>query len=316
MTTAETLPFGTVESAVAWAKNVLSRANIPEARFESQLLLALTLDVSLVSIIAGTCPPPNSIQHQRFVELVQARARHIPLAYLRGTQEFYGLTFTVSPAVLIPRPETELLVDFALEKLSHFKLARCNNGDENEIPDRLACSPADDGSLPLIADVGTGSGCIPIAILANLPAVRAVACDISMSALRLAKRNAAANSVHNRLRFIRSDLLTAVGETRFGLILSNPPYIPTAEIETLQLEVRDSEPRLALDGGPNGLFFYRKLVVQARDKLLQGGWLAVEVGQGQAADVSSLMASAGLTAIETRNDLAGIARIVCGQRRL
>lgn len=310
----ERLPFETVDSAATWAKKILTKSNIPDARLESQLLLALALDVSRLSIIAGTCPPPDAVQQKRFIELVEARIRHIPFAYLRGTQEFYGLTFTVSHAVLIPRPETELLVDFALEKLSELKSAKRSVGVENSTDARHILNFADNEMMPLIADVGTGSGCIPIAVLANFPTVCAIASDISGDALAVARRNAAANEVVNRLRFVRTDLLSAVGETKFALIVSNPPYIPTAEIDTLQPEVRASEPRAALDGGSDGLDFYRRLIVQAVWTLLPGGWLAVEVGQGQAADVSALMECAGLSEIEIQNDLAGIARVVYGRR--
>jgi release factor glutamine methyltransferase len=271
------------------ATQQLEEAGIENPRFEAQLLLGLALGVSRVAILAGTHPEPTEAQQQEFARLIEARARRVPLAYLRGTQEFYGLPFRVSPAVLVPRPETELLVDFARETLP--------------------------GDMGVLADVGTGSGCIAIATLAHCPQAQGVAFDLSPDALALARHNALHNGVETRLRFARADLLTGAATDAYDVIVSNPPYIPTAQIPTLQAEVRDYEPRLALDGGPDGLEALRRLAAESSRALRPGGWLAVEVAIGQAADVADFLRAHRLTSVATRADLAGIERLVCGQKR-
>lgn len=288
------------QDLVAWAAGRLTEAGVENARLEAQLLLALTLGISRTAIAAGLYGALDAAQSARFTELVEARCRRVPFAYLRGTQEFYGLNFRVSPAVLIPRPETELLVDFAREKLNEISVRTGKN---------LFA-----GKIPLLADVGTGSGCIAIASLAHCPLTSGVAIDLSSKALELARQNALDNGVADRLRFVQADLLAGTTARSFPLILSNPPYIPTGEIDALQPEVRDQEPRLALDGGPDGLNLLRRLARQARSALLPGGWLAVETAMGQAVAAAHLFEQAGLVSIETRIDLAGIERIVIGQR--
>lgn len=272
-------------------ERTLAEAGIEASRFEAQLLLALALGVSRTAILAETYPEPSEAQWAEFERLVTERAKRVPLAYLRGRQEFYGLSFVVGPAVLIPRPETELLVEFALERLK-------------EHPAKQAA----------IADVGTGSGCIAIAVLAHLPTARAVAFDLSAEALTLARNNATINSVTDRVCFVRADTLSAARTTAYDLIVSNPPYIPTAEIPTLQTEVRAHEPHLALDGGEEGLTVHRHLAAGARRALRPGGWLAVEVAMGQAQAVASLYRDTGLKPITIRRDLAGIERLVAGQK--
>ncbi|HZT40930.1 MAG TPA: peptide chain release factor N(5)-glutamine methyltransferase [Chthonomonadaceae bacterium] len=275
---------------LAEAIATLAAAGIEDPRFEAQILLALALGVSRSQVVAGLAPPPTEAQRQAFLSLVQERARRVPLAYLRGSQEFYGLPFTVTPEVLIPRPETELLVDFALETL------------------RAAETPS-----PVLADVGTGSGCIAIAVLAHCPPARALAVDISAAALAVAGTNAARNGVTERIRFARAGLLTGLATAHFDLVVSNPPYIPTSEIPKLQEEVRAFEPELALDGGADGLDFHRGLVTGAMRALRPGGWLAVEVAMGQAPVVAALFRQAGLTSIAIRQDLAGIERVVAAK---
>ena len=270
-------------TALQWADRLLNAAGIEDARFEAQLLLALALNVSRTTLLAGLRPTLSETEFRAFEALARERERRVPLAYLRGTQEFYGLPFLVTPATLIPRPETELLVEFALEK-----------------------------SPTLLADVGTGTGCIPIAVLAHCPQARAVAFDLSFEALAVARRNAIANNVMDRLRLVQGNILRGAGGM-FDLLVSNPPYIPSEEIDGLQAEVRDFEPRLALDGGRDGLTLLRELAQEARRVLKPGGWLAVEVALGQASVVAELFAARGLTAIAARRDLAGIERIVCGQ---
>jgi len=272
------------QAALPWAIRRLDGAGIENPRFEAQLLLALALGVSRTTLLAGLRPDLSAMEFQSFQHLVGERERRVPLAYLRGTQEFYGLPFTVTPATLIPRPETEMLVEFVLEKSPDF-----------------------------LVDVGTGSGCIPIAVLAHCSWARAIGVDLSVEALGVARRNAVANGVGDRLRLARGNMLRGLG-SEVDLLVSNPPYIPTAEVEGLQAEVRDFEPRMALDGGEDGLALLRGLAEEARRVLRPGGWVAVEVAQGQAGEVAELFAAQGLSDIGARRDLAGIERIVYGKR--
>ena len=276
--------FDQLQTAIAR----LTAAGVETPRLEAQLLLAQALGVTRTAVVAGIYREASEEQFAEFERLVQARERRVPLAYLRGTQEFYGLTFRVGPEVLIPRPETEMLVEFALEKLGE--------------------------TVGSLADVGTGSGCIVTSALAHNAAVRGVGFDLSAAALAVARGNAAQNGVAERVRWVQGDLLLGAGAERFAVVVSNPPYIPSAEIEALAPEVRDAEPRLALDGGADGLECYRRLAEQAMRALRPGGWLAVEVGMGQAPDVAALWQTADWQAVEARRDLAGIERVVCGRK--
>jgi release factor glutamine methyltransferase len=265
----------------------LMAAGVESPRLEAQLLLAQALGTTRTAVVAGIYRDPDAGRIAEFERLVRARESRVPLAYLRGTQEFFGLTFQVGPQVLIPRPETEMLVEFALEKL---------------------------GVAGTLADVGTGSGCILTAVLVNATQTRGVGFDLSAGALATAQRNAALNGVSERVRLVRGDLLTAAHAGSFEVIVSNPPYIPSVQIAGLAPEVRDAEPRLALDGGTDGLGCYRRLAVQALCALRPGGWLAVEVGRGQAAQVAALWQAAGWQEVAARSDLAGIERVVCGRK--
>ena len=274
------------------AIRILQAADIETPRLEARVLLAYVLKVSNASVIAGTysAPPPEQIAE--FSRLISERAKRVPLAYLRGTQEFYGLDFAVSPAVLIPRPETEWLTENAI---------------------RRAALWAQNHAEPfLLADVGTGTGCIPISAAKHQRPLLAAAFDISADALAVAQSNAERHGVSERVRFVRGDLLTGAKPETFHLVASNPPYIPQGDIAELQPEVRDFEPRLALVGGADGLGIYRRLIPQAWRALKWGGGLCVEVGQGQAQAVKALMREADFFPIRVENDLAGIERFVTG----
>lgn len=275
----------TLEKAIS----ALEAAGVENARLEAQLLLGIAANASRAQIIAGTFPSLTPEQSQRFIQLVLERRNRVPLAYLRGSQEFYGLTFAVGEEVLIPRPETEALVDFARETLS-----------DAETP-------------PLIADIGTGSGCIVISALKHLPIATAVASDTSAQALSLARRNAQANGVSHRVEWVRTNLLNGV-LSKFDLIFSNPPYIPSEDITALQPEVKDNEPLAALDGGEDGFAVIRPLIESAFHSLKRGGFFALEVGKGQARETISLLERAGFQGADARNDLAGIERVVFGRK--
>lgn len=275
---------------VALVENRLKAAGIVEARLEAQILLSLATGKPRAHIIAGLLPTLTPNQQHHLDSLIEARVRRVPIAYLRGTQEFFGLEFLVSSATLIPRPETERLVERGIACL------------------QSAPTPA------LFADIGTGSGCIAISLLKHVPHAYGIGTDISGEALHVAWQNANHHGVVERFALLQADMLSALQPHRFTLIVANPPYIPSAEVNILQPEVRDYEPRCALDGGQDGLTFHRILVQRAQQILIPGGWLLVEVAFGQASQVRTLFEHAGYTEIEVLCDLASIERVVCGRK--
>jgi release factor glutamine methyltransferase len=267
----------------------LKEAGIEMPRLEAELLMAHVCGVSRLEILRGMDREltPEEIEHLE--ELLSQRARRVPLAYLLGSKEFYGLSFLVTPNTLIPRPETELLVDFAIETFQNHP-------------------------QPRIVDVGTGSGCIAVAVATHLPQARILAIDISAEALRVAKRNAKRHHVEGQILFVKSHLLECLAAQRADLILANPPYIPTHEIESLPPEVRDYEPRIALEAGAEGLAFHQTLIQEAPRVLVPGGWLGLEVALGQAAVVAEKMRACGLGEVSCRRDLAKVERMVVGRK--
>ena len=258
----------------------LRQHGILQARLDAELLLAHVLGVERVDLYLGSERPVAERDCVHYQQLVQRRARkHVPIAYLLGEREFWSRPFRVTPDVLIPRPETETLVEVALS------LA----------PTR-------------VAEIGVGSGAVTGALALELPRARFVAVDTSAAALAVARENLERLEVAARVGLVRGNGATAL-RGPFDLIVSNPPYIPTAELEQLPPEVRN-EPLLALDGGPDGLALLRRLVCEAPALLARPGWLVLEVGRGQAAGVGASLESAGADAIELHNDLAGTARVV------
>jgi release factor glutamine methyltransferase len=255
----------------------LTEAGIPDASIESELLVRHAASLTRSQYFADT--ELAAAATAMLDNLLQRRLRREPAAYISGTREFYGLAFEVTAAVLIPRPETELLVEIAL-------------GELKTAPDST------------VVDVGTGSGAVAVAIAANAPA-SVVATDVSAGALALARRNARRNALP--VQFLRSNLATAIGHA--DIVVANLPYIPTREIPQLQPEVRDWEPRIALDGGADGLDLVRVLIADCA-KRLHPRLLALEVALGQADAVACLGRSFGARA-EILNDLAGIERVVC-----
>jgi len=281
-----------LRSATQWLRASGSRS----PRLDAELLLATALGVDRAELFRTPERVLTGVEERRFDGYLVRRQAREPVAYIRGRRAFRALELEVTPAVLIPRPETETLVDVALEALAAVP------GD--------AAAPGH--YEPLALDVGTGSGCIALALAAENPFVRLVAVDVSEAAVEVARRNAARLGLGGRVDVRRGDLLADLPpRARFDLIVSNPPYIPEAEYRTLEPNVRDYEPRLALHGGEDGLDVYRRLIPAAAARLRPGGVLAVEVGAGQAAAVRALFAAPG--AFETaqeRADLAGIPRVV------
>ena len=271
------------------ACDLLKAAGIENASREADWLLASALDApSHVLILEGE-RPVSALQAEQAWSLFRRRAAREPMQYLLGTQEFRGLEMAVTPDVLIPRTETELLVEEALRAVA----------DRDE---------------PVIADVGTGSGCIAVALARAQRDATVYALDISAPALAVARWNATRYGARDRIRFIQADLLEAFCNAAagvFDVIVSNPPYIPLQDVEGLQPEVARHEPRVALAAGQDGLAFHRRLLREAPPLLKPGGHLIMELGYGQSETVTHLTRQSGaFDSVECRNDAAGIERVL------
>ena len=276
----------TVLKMLQWTEGYLKDRGIEEARLDAQLLLSDLLGIDRIGLYLNYDRPLNPGELTDFRERVKRRAHREPVQYILGRTEFWSLPLRVTPAVLIPRSDTEVLVEEALKRASGAKA---------------------------VLDVGTGSGAIALALAHDLDGAKVEGFDLSAEALEVAQENARRNSLAEGMRFIRGDL-AALPEGPWDLIVSNPPYIPTEDLRGLMPEVRDFEPRSALDGGPDGLCAYRHLARQALSRLASGGWMMVEVGIGQAQEVENLLRESGLADLFVRADYAGIPRVVGGKR--
>ena len=259
-----------------------------DAAFDAEVLARHALGWDRATYLARWREPAPAGFEDRFEPLVARRRRREPVARIAGRREFWGLDFKITPAVLVPRPESELLVETALARLG----------------DRAAQWE--------IADVGTGSGCLAIALARELPGARVAATDVSPEALAVARRNAARHGAADRVAFHHMDLLDGLPGP-FDLIVSNPPYVPDGLIDALAPEVRRHEPAAALRGGSDGLDTVRRLVAAAADRLRTEGWLVMEVGAGQSGDTATIAQRAGLQVVDVRPDLQGIPRAVVMQ---
>ena len=274
----------TIADTLKHASQQLRRADVPNDLLDAQTLLAHALGQDRTYLIIHFNQQLSDELLAHYQTLLARRATGEPLQYIVGKQEFYGLEFEVTPDVLIPRPETELLVEETL---------------------RLAANIAQ----PLILDVGTGSGCIAVTLARELDTAWLIATDISTAALVVARRNAKRNGVEARIEFIESDLLRAVNpDLKVDFLLSNPPYIATTEMPTLQREVRDWEPRLALTDCADGVSFYRRLLVAAPSYLKPGGRLIFEMGYQQAETIKAFVNRTVWSEPKALRDLQGIER--------
>jgi release factor glutamine methyltransferase len=284
----------TIAEAILQGAHQLRQAGVPEARREAGSLVASVLDRDRSFILSHAEDAIDEEQSARLRVYLQRRAQGEPLQYITGHQEFFGLDFEVTSDVLIPRPETELLVETALKLVA---------GAEG---------------APFICDVGTGSGCIAVTLLQELretPEARAVAIDISPGALAVAKRNAARHSVAERIEFVVSDCFASLNnqnpaQSSFDLIVSNPPYVEERALAGLQREVRDFEPRTALAAGADGLAVIRRLLLEAGSFLKTGGNLLFEIGFTQSEAVEKLIDRNTWKLLGVYNDLQGIPRTV------
>ena len=273
------------------AQEHLGAKGVESARLDAELLLADTLGLTRVELYTNYDRPLQKEEVDRFRDLLRRRAMREPVAYILGRREFWSLDFEVDRRVLIPRPETETLVEAALEVLG----ARTS------------------GAAPALLDLGTGSGALAIALAVEIPALRVVATDIAAAALEVAPRNAARHDVADRIDFRQGDLYAAVREDeRFDAVVSNPPYCRRAELAGLEPEVREWEPGCALVSGTDGMDVTRRIVAGAGKFLAPDGWLLVEVGT-QAEDVRDLMTKERWRDVRAFDDLAGRVRVVGAQ---
>jgi release factor glutamine methyltransferase len=281
----------TIAETLREASQILQAAGVPEARREAGSLLSFVIARDRTFLISHAEDELNQSSMDQFREAVERRASGEPLQYISGVQDFFGREFRVTPDVLIPRPETELLVEAALEVVSH--------------------------AGPFICDVGTGSGCIAVTLLCEILAARAVALDKSPAALEMAKLNAVELSVADRAVFVVSDCFESLDprQYQFDLIASNPPYVSADVLAGLQREVRDHEPLVALSPGPDGLSVIRRLLIEAPAFLKQHGYLIMEIGFDQGETVQALVDTGVWRLLELRPDLQGIPRIVVLRKR-
>ncbi|MES2221218.1 MAG: peptide chain release factor N(5)-glutamine methyltransferase [Acidobacteriota bacterium] len=283
----------TIGDAIAWGTSLLDESDsIPAARSRSDAILLLrhVLGIPHAEMYAYRERPLTALQTEAFNAALQHRLLGMPVQYITGEQEFFGLALHVTQDVLIPRPETEHLVEAAIERLKDLPTAR-------------------------IADVGTGSGAIAIALAHSLPTAEVTALDICPAALAVAAENAKHHGVAERVRLLESNLLEAVADEQFDAIISNPPYVADSERNLLPVEVREYEPGQALFAGATGLEMYQQLIPAALRLLKAGGWVMMEMGQGQRDVVRGFLSNAEWADVEFIADLQGIPRVAVARKR-
>lgn len=285
----------TVLEVIQKSADFLAKKGVDSPRLQVELLLAHLLKMPRMKLYLNFERKLSEAETAQLRALVVRRGLREPLQHLTGSANFCGHEFAVTKHVLIPRPETELLAEHAWNFLSQL--------------------PAPNSQPPTCLDFGTGSGCLAIAIAAKCPGAQITALDVSPDALALAKQNAAANNVADRIRFFQGDGFAALPEKMsFDLIVSNPPYIASAEIATLDPEVRDHDPRLALDGGADGLDFYRRLAADSAAFLKPGGKLMLEFGDGQADELKKIFTAQKWVVEAVKEDYSHRARILVVRR--
>jgi release factor glutamine methyltransferase len=280
----------TFQEALEWGRSYLEEKKIPDADIDAWYLLEYLLksrgmeQVDRTWFLLYRTEKMEESAYRAYRGLIERRGTHVPLQHITGEQEFMGLTFLVNDKVLIPRQDTEILVEEARKIVT---------------------------AGQAVLDICTGSGCIAISLAKLVPGLLVTACDLSEDALCVARENA--NRQQVSVKFLQGDLLEPV-EGTFDMIVSNPPYIPTGDIEELMEEVRLFDPRMALDGREDGLYFYRKIVAESPSYLKEGGTLLFEIGHDQGEAVAELMRAAGYCEVMVCKDLAGLDRVVKGRR--
>jgi release factor glutamine methyltransferase len=278
----------TIARVLRWAAEDFAKRKSSSPRLDAEVLLAHAIRTDRVRLVIESDRELEPAELGLYRSFIERRRRGEPVAYILGRREFFGLDFVVDRRALVPRPDTEALVEVALERTRH----RSQYGRA--------------------LDLCTGTGCVAVAFAKARPTWRVTATDISTDALALAWENARRVGVAFSLATIAGDLFTPVADERFELVIANPPYIPSADIAALDVDVREFEPRQALDGGADGLDLVRAVVSSAPRHLVPGGVLAVEVGFDQAPRARALFEAAGFDAIESRRDYGGHERVVSG----
>ncbi|HLJ30455.1 MAG TPA: peptide chain release factor N(5)-glutamine methyltransferase [Candidatus Angelobacter sp.] len=284
-----------LKQAVDAAYELFLKKDVPSPRLNAELLLMFALDCDRAYLYAHPERPLTAEEQSQYDAVAQERARGCPTQYITGHQEFWGLDLIVSPAVLIPRPETEHVVETVLELTK-----------QRDPHERLT-----------LIDVGTGSGCIALALATELPLAEIHACDISEEALEIARINAARllldnGGLGNRIQFRRSDLLSIYAGAQFDFVISNPPYVGESEADKVQRQVREFEPKVAVFSGQEGVDVYKELIPQAHEALHPGGWLVMEIGFSMEEKIRALLA--GWTEVQITADLQGIPRVVAARK--
>jgi len=278
-----------IASVLRWAADDFAKRGNPSPRLDAELLLGHVLGVDRIRLVLDSTRPLAADELAAYRALIIRRRRGEPIAYIRGEREFYGRRFVVDARVLVPRPDTETLIDVALARTKSSSL------------------------YGRALDLCTGSGCVAVTFALERRTWRVTATDLSEDALSLARENSRRLGAAWNTCFLPGDLFAAtLAPERFELVTANPPYIPESELAGLDADVRDFEPRLALDGGPDGLSLVRRIVAGARDRLVPGGLLALEIGHDQAPRVHALLEGHGYSAIERRRDYGGHERVVSG----
>jgi release factor glutamine methyltransferase len=285
-----------LRQALSAAVERLTSADVPSPRMNAELLIMFTLDCDRAYLYAHPERELTPDEMRRYDDILARRVTGVPAQYITGHQEFWGLDLIVSPAVLIPRPETEHVVEAVLE------LARPDGRGRPSLHNNLR-----------IVDVGTGSGAIALALAMELPSAQIYATDISADALDVARANAARLQLASRIDFHLTDLLSGLPPASFDIVVSNPPYVGESEEESVQLEVRKFEPRNAVFAGPTGVEVIERLIPQAGKALRPGGWLVFEISGTIADRVRGLLSN--WDEVEIRNDLQGIARVAIARKR-
>lgn len=305
----------TIGRILKWTENFFKEKGIESPRLDAEVLLGHVLEKERIYLYVHFDEPLQPKELDAYREAIKQRIRRVPVAYIIGQREFMGLTFHVTEDTLVPRPDTEILVQAAVERLKRL------SGEKSEMPlveegDEAAEAVEADEVRPVhFADIGTGTGAICLSVLHYLPQATADTVDISPAARSVAEENAASLGVANRVTFYTGDLLAPISAS-YDAILSNPPYLPDADIETLAPEVRCKEPRTALAGGADGLDFYRRLVAESPALLKDDGFLAVEVGIHQAQVVAQMAIESGAFArTEILKDYGGIERVVIAWKK-
>lgn len=286
----------TILDLIRWTDERFQREGLSPARLDAEVLLAACLGMNRIGLYTHYDQPLRKDELARFKKLIQRRLHHEPVAYILGKREFWSLSFQVTRDVLIPRPETELLVEEALNLLG---------------PSRPSTAPC------RILEIGTGCGAVIVALAHELPAAQLAATDVSEKALRVAIRNASENAVQDRIQFFQGDLFAPLRrEPLFDLILTNPPYIPHDQVPGLPPEVREFEPRIALDGGKDGLEFYRRALPEVDHYLCPGGWFLTEMGYGQERLIREIAEeNQSLGSFDFLKDLSGKNRVFKAQNK-